>query len=175
MQRRDIINELVSDHWLMRDLLKELRDKNVRTNRKHLLLKRLGLWMKAHARGEEKTINQYGKLHRATQVLAYEDTEEHSTAELIFRKLQHTRSNPQLWAARLHLLCELLEHHLDEEEEEYFPILRENLSAEQSEKMAKRYRALTEDLDEERPRPKPGILGWLSSRPDPSVSDANFI
>lgn len=174
MQRRDIINELISDHWLMRDLLKELRDKNVRTNRKHALLKRLGAWMKAHANGEEKTINQFGKTHRATQVLAYEDVEEHATTDTLYRKLQRTRSNPQLWAARLHLLCELLEHHLDEEEEEYFPILREQLTADESEKMAKRYRALTEDLDVERPRPQPGILGWLSSRPD-QLPDANFI
>lgn len=175
MQRRDIINELVSDHWLMRDLIKELRSKNVRTNRKHTLLKRLGSWIKAHARGEEKTINQFGKIHRATQILAYEDKEAHATADLLLRKLQRTHSNPQLWAARLHLLCELLEHHLDEEEEEYFPLLREHLTADQSENMARRYRALTESLDRQRPQAQPGILGWFSSRPDNSLPDANFI
>jgi hemerythrin-like domain-containing protein len=175
MLKRDVINDLVSDHWQMRDLIKELRREDLRSQRKHALVKKLALWFKAHAKGEEKTIFVYGRAHRAMQVLAYEDTEEHNTASSLLRKLERTHGNPQLWAARLHLLCEILEHHLDEEEEEYFPLLRENLDSAESEKMSKRYRALTEELDPMRPHPQPGLLGWLSSRPEPYSTEISPI
>lgn len=169
MEKRDIVSELVSDHWVMRDLLKILADEDATSQRKHHALKRLAPWLKWHSVGEEKTVQAYGKLHRDTKVLAYEDGEEHANINGLLNKLSHTR-NPALWTARVHLLTELVEHHLDEEEEEFFPLLRESLTAEESEKMAKRYRALTESLDPDRPQADPGILGWLSSRPNPNES-----
>lgn len=37
MEKLEIINELVSDHWQMRDLVKELREISVPNSRKNIL------------------------------------------------------------------------------------------------------------------------------------------
>jgi hemerythrin-like domain-containing protein len=168
----DIFNELLADHWAIRDLLKGLRSEATGPRQKHELLKQLGTWLSEHANGEAKTIDDYGKRRADLRVLAYEDCEEHSTIDLLYAKLQKTR-NTYLWAARLHLVCELLEHHLDEEEEEYIPLLRRSMSAEESRELALRYRSLTKGLDSLRPKGKPGFLGWLSGRPEPSPDAAS--
>lgn len=167
----DILNELVADHWAIRDILKELRSEATSPRRKHQLIKTLGTWLKVHAAGEDKTIDEFGKRRSELRVLAYEDGEEHATVDLLYEKLHKTR-NTYLWAARLHLLCELLEHHLDEEEEEYFPLLKRALSAEESHSLALRYRTLTHEVEGIRPKPKTGVLGWLSGRPEPAATES---
>ena len=172
MEKRDVLTDIAADHELMRGLIRRLRDPGAKAARQRSLLPALGAWIQFHAEAEARTINQYGKRHRGLRVLAYEDAEEHRTIASLFRKLQRTRANPHLWAARLRLLCELLDHHLDEEEEEYLPMLRERLDAGTRERLSKRYQALTERLEELRPRPKPGIIGWLAGRP--GLPEATF-
>jgi hemerythrin-like domain-containing protein len=167
----DILNELVADHWAIRDIVKQLRSEATSPRQKHELIKNLGVWLRAHAVGEDKTIDEYGKRRSDLRVLAYEDEEEHSTIDLLYAKLHKTR-NTFLWAARLHLMCELLEHHLDEEEEEYFPLLKRSLSADESNRLALRYRSLTEEVEPLRPKLKTGVLGWLSGRPEPTASES---
>lgn len=169
MEKREIVNELVADHWEIRDLLKELRDDSVHANRRRFLAKRLQTWMKWHTLGEDKTINPFGLHHASTMASAYGDKEEHALVAGLLEKLSRTR-NPHHWAARVHLVTELVEHHLDEEEEEYFPLLRQELSADESERLALEYRDLTKALDPLRAKvPAPGLLGWISGRPDPTA------
>lgn len=163
----DILNELLADHWAIRDIVKQLRSDATSPRQKHELIKHLGIWLRAHADGENKTIDEYGKRRADLRVLAYEDSEEHATVDLLYAKLHKTR-NTYLWAARLHLLCELLEHHLDEEEEEFFPLLRRSLSSEESNELAFHYRSHTEAVEPLRPKVKTGVLGWLSGRPEPA-------
>lgn len=167
----DLINELVADHWVIRDLLRDLRSEATSPRKKHELIKQLGPWLRCHAQGEDKTINDFGKRRSDLRVLAYEDGEEHSTTDLLYSKLLKTR-NTYLWAARLHLLCELLEHHLDEEEEEYFPLLKRAMSADESNRLAMRYRGFTEEVEHLRPKTKGGVLGWISGRPEPTTSES---
>lgn len=169
MEKREIINELIADHWEIRDILKELRDENAHQNHKRAQAKRLHTWMKWHSHGEEKTINPYALRHTATKTAAYGDREEHAVVAGLLEKLARTR-NPHHWAARAHLITELVEHHLDEEEEEYFPLLREQLNAEESERMALEYRTLTKPLEALRTKVEaPGLLGWISGRPEPTA------
>lgn len=167
MDKPDILNEIVSDHWQIRDLLTLLRGKKPGP-RKDLALKKLAPWLKIHSEAEDKVVNAFAKARKPLRVLGYEDEEEHATINELHRKLSHTR-NPHLLEARLHLLCELIEHHLDEEEEEFFPLLKRELTAEESERMARKYRQLSAELDPYRPKPKSGLLGWLSARPDSIV------
>jgi hemerythrin-like domain-containing protein len=176
MEKREIVNELISDHWQIRDLIKNLRAEDTSPTNKQKILRKLGTWLKCHSLGEEKTINQICKKRkkRELKVLAFEDTEEHATIDALLSKLKSTR-NPYLWSARLHLVCELVEHHLDEEEEEYFPLLRQELSPEIREELAIKYRSLTTDMEPLRPMHRPGILGWFNQRPNPTSPETSSL
>lgn len=49
-------------------------------------------------------------------------------------------ADPVQWQARVNVLCDLLEHHFGEEEEQLFPGLSERISEEEREEMGMRYR-----------------------------------
>ncbi len=167
----DLVNELITDHWQIREVLKDLRSEKATYQRKRRLLKELTELVAAHAKGEEKTANAFAR--KRLKKLATLDVEEHSTLENLVERLKKTRSQ-LIWEARMHVFCELLELHLDEEEEEYFPELRNLLPAEESDRLAHKYHQLTLALEKKRPKLKPGLLGWLSGNPPPETFLTNY-
>jgi hypothetical protein len=174
MKRSEIVSELVSDHWQIRELLRGIRDEKAGSRGQVALLQKLGIWLRWHAAGEEKTINSFSKGRRALSTLACEDSEEHSTIDALLGKLERT-SNPHLWTARLRLLCELVEQHLDEEEEEYLPFLKGAVTPEESSQLASRYRAITAELEPLRNRRRESVLSWISGQAEPGLRNSTFL
>ncbi len=158
----DLVNELVADHWEIRDYIKKLQEKGVTTVKRKALVKKLLPLVEQHAHGEEKVLDPFARKKRPLRKFAFEDTEEHRTLAFLIDGIKHARS-PELLEARTHLFCELLEHHLDEEEEEYFPELRLVISSEESDSLALKYRFLVETHHHQRSRSS--FLTWLAGRP----------
>lgn len=174
----DLVNELISDHWDIRELMKQLRADTITAARRRNLLKQFLPLVEAHSEGESKILSPYAKKKRGLRAFAVGDDEEHKTIDFLLRKLKRA-ATPELEAARTHLLCELLEHHLDEEEVEYFPELRGVLAGDDSERLALRYRFLTETRHLAHPtRSKPSFLNWLAGRPQrnaPIATDTSIL
>lgn len=137
----DIINEIIHDHRRLRELLERVIDKSVPLRSRKTAFRELVPLVKAHARAEEKTIYELALGKRGHKLRALASFEEHAAALAMSEKARRTTS-PDLWAARAIVFCEMLEHHLDEEEDEFFPELRKQLSAQRSAELADDYRAL---------------------------------
>ncbi len=73
--------------------------------------------------------------------LVAEGYEEHSVAELALKRLRATKSSAPSFKAKVTCLKELIEHHVEEEEEEMFPAVEKKLGAE-------RLNALGEEMEE---------------------------
>lgn len=174
----ELVNELISDHWDIRELIRQLRPERLSATKRRSLLKQLLPLVEGHAEGESKVLTPFARKKRALRAFAVGDEEEHAIIASLVHKLKK-RSSPELESARTHLLCELLEHHLDEEEEEYFPELREMLRKEESERMALRYRFVAESFHPTHlRRPKQSFLSWLAGRPNretPLPTDAALL
>lgn len=160
----DLLHELRADHWQARDLLTELREGGARA--RLVTLKKLGSWLKAHAEGESRSLDAFGKKHPSLRVQAYADQEEHTALQTFYEDALKAR-NPFLREARIHLFAEILERHLDEEEEEVFPLVAAELGATESEKLAHIYRAAV-PITEAPPAGPTGLLRWLEGRPEPT-------
>lgn len=166
----DLVNELISDHWDIRELMKQLRAENLSAAKRRKLIKQLLPLVEGHAEGENKVLVPYAKKKRNLRAFAVADEEEHKSVDFLVQKLKKA-SSPEVEAARAHLLCEILEHHLDEEEEEYFPELREVLKKEENNQMALRYRFVAETHHPVHPsRVKQSFLSWLAGRPERNSS-----
>jgi len=59
-----------------------------------------------------------------------EGVEEHHVAKLLIEEIEHLSPNSDAWVAKMTVLMESVEHHVDEEEDELFPSVRSSTSAE---------------------------------------------
>jgi iron-sulfur cluster repair protein YtfE (RIC family) len=77
--------------------------------------------------------------------LVDESYEEHSVAELALKRLLRTSPQDPLFKARVTVLKELIEHHVEEEEEDLFPAVEKAMKADALEQLGTTMQAQFED------------------------------
>jgi len=88
-----------------------------------------------HAEMEEKLV--YPALKAEDEDVYYEAQEEHHVAKLLIAEIEAMKPDP-VWRAKVTVLAENVRHHIEEEETEGFPELR-NLDAPELEDMGKKW------------------------------------
>jgi hemerythrin superfamily protein len=94
-----------------------------------------------HARGEERIV--YPALEDSGDEeageMAREAAVEHELVDLLFERMMKMRTASDNWKARASVVKELLEHHIEEEQNEVFQMLGELFEAEELEEMGERF------------------------------------
>lgn len=118
----DAIELLMDQHRKVEELFDELENTSGRAMKTRLqLVQKLALAMEAHAQIEEKIFYPAGReVDEDSTLEAYEI---HSVMRHLIEKLQKTEADDELFMARVIVLKEMIENHVEEEEEEYFPQL----------------------------------------------------
>jgi hemerythrin superfamily protein len=75
--------------------------------------------LEAHAQIEERLFYPEGR--EADEETTLEAYEEHAVVRDLLKKIAKTRINDESLAAKMTVLKEIVQHHVDEEENEYFP------------------------------------------------------
>jgi len=88
-----------------------------------------------HAHIEETIFYPVLKKEAKTRDITLEGFEEHHVVKILLRELDATGVDSEKWTAKLKVLKENVEHHVEEEEEEMFKSAREVLSKEQVEEL----------------------------------------
>jgi hypothetical protein len=103
---------------------------------------------------EERVLYLSAKSIVETKPGAYWGIEEHSLIEQLILEDQ-TVNNQDVWEAKFKVACDLLELHLNQEEEDFFPEVKKTTSSEERKEKGAEYEELFEDLyeqaNEERP------------------------
>jgi iron-sulfur cluster repair protein YtfE (RIC family) len=94
-----------------------------------------------HARIEETIFYPAIKEAKETKDITLEAYEEHNVVKQLLAELDELSKDDETWGAKLKVLKENVEHHVEEEEEEMFPSAREVLSPEQIEDLGTRMEA----------------------------------
>ena len=102
----------------------------------------------AHAKAEEEVF--YNPLKAKSeqdeaQDVAEEGTQEHHVVALLIKELSQLDCNLPEWEAKLVVLSELVEHHVEEEEGEIFTQARKVFSSLEAKEMAQEMERLKED------------------------------
>jgi hemerythrin superfamily protein len=135
----DALELLESQHREVESLFSEIEETEDHED-KLALFGELADALAAHATIEEKLFYPAAYAN-ATQELLAEAVEEHLAAKRILADLLTMSPGDEQFDAKVKVLKEQIEHHVDEEEDELFPQVRETLAAEELE-------ALGEQMEE---------------------------
>lgn len=115
-----IVKLLLEDHRLLRKLMKDVKSQKAtpaHARKKFIELKKV---VASHVKAEETTFLALIKDHPAFEDHALESYEEHRVHDMIFAGIGKTKDLERK-TEQMKIYCEILEHHLDEEEEDLFP------------------------------------------------------
>jgi hemerythrin-like domain-containing protein len=157
----DIINEIVRDHRRLRELIDRVRAENISISSRKLAFRELVPLVKAHASAEEKSLYDFARRKKKLlKMFALVGFEEHHAALEMSDKARKTNTSDH-WLARATVFCEMLEHHLDQEEDDFFPELRKELHERASTELANRYRSLMPPAETKRSERRIGRKPFL--------------
>ena len=135
----DIYDRIKQDHDKARDLIKQIEDTTNRAAKKRQELFdafKLDLW--SHNKVEEATF--YATLEKKGDTEeSLEAKNEHHMVNSMLEELDTMPKDNEEWGMKFHALAELLEHHMDEEEDEFFELAHKELSDEEAEELGKRF------------------------------------
>ena len=94
-----------------------------------------------HARIEESIFYPSIKRAAETREVVLEGFEEHHVIKMLLKELESLPVDTEQWTAKLKVLKENVEHHVEEEEGEMFDNAREVLSAQQIDELGQRMAA----------------------------------
>lgn len=137
---------LKKDHDKVDNILQQLKGTTQKQHikRESLLAKLQEEWV-PHMRGEEKLFFPLLKEHLQSRDKSMEAVEEHHVAELVFSEITSLSQDDEKWGAKLSVMQELIEHHVEEEEGEIFELAREVLDEKQMGEIIKAFEKEKED------------------------------
>jgi hemerythrin-like domain-containing protein len=142
-----IYEALKKDHEAMRSILKDLDvSSDAATAQRRDLVEQLRQELLPHTRSEEKVLYDTLKEISGTEELALEAYEEHAAAETLLRELSLMDPADERWHAKLKVLKETLENHLEGEEAEIFEAASQVLATEEAEMMTEAFLNLKEQI-----------------------------
>ncbi|MBD0369556.1 MAG: hemerythrin domain-containing protein [Pyrinomonadaceae bacterium] len=133
---------LKKDHKKVSDLFKQLEETTERAVKtREELFGKLKEELDIHARIEETIFYPAIKEAEETHEITLEAIEEHNVVKQLLSELDSLPVSDETWTAKLTVLKENVEHHVEEEEGEMFKGARDVLSAEQVEELGARMEA----------------------------------
>jgi len=127
----DIYKRLEKDHDKQRALIQAVKDSKPGSEKRAELWESLKVELEAHASAEEQAF--YSKLMAEPE--GTDDTrhavEEHQEMHEMIEKLDAMDQSADVWDELFGKLAHKVVHHVDEEEEEFFPEAKDTLSDEQ--------------------------------------------
>lgn len=139
---QDAISLLKQQHKSAREILDSLANTTDRGIKiRHELLAKLRSELTQHMLIEEEIFYPAFKAaveRKKDKRLYYEAQEEHKTAKAVLKDLVRSDPASVAFGAKVKVLKELVEHHIEEEEQEMFPRAREALAKQELVELAER-------------------------------------
>lgn len=127
----NIINILLIDHAYLKECIAVLTNDYAHKNEKAFYARTFLDTLKKHSQAEEKTVYESLSEMENLRKLILEGEAEHGMAkfkyETLIPRLAKMKRLDDVTEAEIKVLAELIEHHIDEEETELFPKMRNNL------------------------------------------------
>lgn len=143
----DIIDLIMNDHKPLKELIETLKDEEAEYEEKKAAFDQFGPLLKAHAYPEEQTWYVAMKEDDDMIVEGLEGDVEHGLADQLCEELKR-EEDEDMFMAKVKVLAELVEHHIEEEEEDMLPDYRENSTAEERMELAAQYLQFQEEIEE---------------------------
>ena len=142
----DIFDRLKNDHESIRTLLDITAQTTGNSSGRRQLWARLKVLLQAHADAEEQEFYATLRKHEATKEEAEHSIEEHDAIDELIKQLDHIGFDKPDWLNVLGRLDHMVRHHLDEEEEDLFPVAGRVISDTAADRYAAAYKKTRDRL-----------------------------
>jgi hemerythrin-like domain-containing protein len=143
----DVLKTLTDDHAKVKAMLSKLDETTERSEKTRTeMLQTLKNELVVHETIEEEILYPALKEHAKTKDIALEGYEEHHVVDQIMSELEATPVDDETWGAKLTVMKENLEHHIEEEEGEMFKKARQVMSEDELSELGDRMSARREEL-----------------------------
>jgi len=135
----DAFELLKKDHEKVSGIFEKLdstTERGVKTREE--LFTQLKQELDVHTQIEEQIFYPAIKEAQETHDITLEAYEEHAVVKQLLAELEKLPKDDETWGAKLKVLKENVEHHVEEEEDEMFPAAKQVLSSEQIEALGQR-------------------------------------
>ncbi|MFP4471111.1 MAG: hemerythrin domain-containing protein [Bacteroidota bacterium] len=144
-----IFEALKEDHRKLRSLADSILETEGKSDERKLNFERLVVELKAHAMAEERYFYKPMMRYDNSQEKARHSISEHQEIDELIEKLQETDMSSPSWKSNFEKLHELVNHHLDEEEEEVFQVADKVFTEDEKKDFATEYNKM---MEAEKPR-----------------------
>ncbi len=128
----DAFELLENDHRKVEKIFEQLEPTTERALKTRMeLFERLKHELDVHTHIEETILYPVLKQIAETRAITFEGYEEHGVAKTLLEEMNSMDVTSEVWTAKLKVLQEAIEHHVEEEEGDMFKDAREALSQEQ--------------------------------------------
>jgi len=146
----DAIRLLEQDHKKVKGLFKEFEGMSDRAKeRKMRMYRTIRMELEIHTRIEEEIF--YPVARGVDEEMIAEATEEHHVVDMILRELEGIDASEDSFDAKMTVLQENVEHHIEEEEGELFPKVEKKIKKDQlsqlGEQMMQRKEMLAREME----------------------------
>ncbi|KYG68033.1 hypothetical protein AZI87_01825 [Bdellovibrio bacteriovorus] len=130
----DIINMILEDHKPLKELIEVMKDSEKELEERQEAFAQFAPLLISHAKPEEQSLYRYMKGDEELREGGFEGDVEHQLADQMVEEIMRT-DDDDLWSARVKVLAELVEHHIEEEEEELLPDFKKHSESSDREKL----------------------------------------
>ncbi|MRR11747.1 hemerythrin domain-containing protein [bacterium] len=102
--------------------------------------------LETHVSAEERTVYSPLKQEKQVHEMVLEGFEEHHVVHLIMQEMESQTAGSEEWEAKLKVMSENLEHHIEEEEKQLFPAAEKAIGREHAVEMAEQYQSAEREL-----------------------------
>lgn len=138
----DIYQEIKADHDKARDLMGKIMDtSNQASKQREELFEQFKLDMWSHNKIEEALLYQPLREAKETRGEAMEALNEHHVAGGLIEELDAMPKDSEAWIGKFSALKDMLEHHMDEEENEVFSDAKNVIKEERAEELGDKFQS----------------------------------
>jgi hemerythrin-like domain-containing protein len=146
--RIDVIDLILEDHKPLKELIRIMKNDDLDLSKRKAAFEKFAPLLVAHAKPEERALYELMKQDDELREEAFEGDVEHGLADQMIEEAKRTDDKDEL-SARIKVLAELVEHHIEEEEEEMFPRLRREIGREERGAIADEYLMYQQEIESE--------------------------
>src|SRR5215212_1405680 len=141
---------LKEDHQKVSGIFQQLEPTTERAEKTRTeLFTKLNEELSVHAHIEETIFYPAIKQEAETREIVLEGFEEHHVVKMLLKELEALPVDTEQWTAKLKVLQENVEHHVEEEEGEMFQKARQVLSEEQINRLGERMEEMKQQLQQQ--------------------------
>ena len=123
---KDAIALLKADHRKVEGLFARYEEAKANEARKQAIFQQIAIELKVHMQLEEEIFYPQSREFVEEEDTVNEAEVEHAAAKDLIAQLEGMAPSDEMYDAKVTVLQEQIEHHVEEEEEEYFPEVKTN-------------------------------------------------